>query len=185
MRADAGGGHMGELSRLQQAVAYQALYAAIGPQVKANGDGLRGEVDRELRDIYERTGAKTYTVAYEGMPMGTYSVVECKAEPEQVERVTDLADAERFAAWLDSDDGRDMACLFAESAGRDFADFCLAQGVVPDGIELRAHVTPAKPRRYKTGQIRVDKAFAEAVRREVAAALPALVTPELLLGDGE
>lgn len=168
---------MGELSRLQQAVAYQALYAAIGPQVKANGDGLRGEVDRELRDIYERTGAKTYTVAYDGMPMGTYSVVECKAEPEQVERVTDLADAERFAAWLDSDDGRDMACLFAESAGRDFADFCLAQGVVPDGIELRAHVVPAKPRRYKTGQIRVDKGFAAEVARRVDEAIPSLVEP--------
>ena len=65
---------LAELSRLQQAVAYQALYGALGPVVKAGGDGLRGDVDRELEAIYEQTGAKTYRVQVDGVPLGTYKI---------------------------------------------------------------------------------------------------------------
>ena len=175
---------MGELSRLQQAVALQALYAALGPEVKAGGDGLRGQVDRDLEQIYEQTGAKTYKVQAEGMPMGTYSVVESKAEPARTDWAFDLEDREALAAWLDSEDGRDMACLYAKQAGEDFARWCHAQGVLPGGVAMRKVEVPAKPAAYKGGQIRVDKAFAAAVRREAMAALPALVSPDLLLGDG-
>lgn len=174
-----------ELSKLQQAVAYQALYGALGPQVKANGDGLRGEVDRELRDIYEKTGAKTYKVQVDGVPLGTYSVVETKAEPARTETVLDLVDEGDFEEWCDSVEGRDMARWFAAENAEQFAAWCVSEGTIPDGVAHRVVEIPAKPATYKGGQIRVDKGFAAEVRRRMDAGLAALVAPaSALIGDG-
>ena len=175
---------MGDLSRLQQAVAYQALYGALGPVVKAGGDGLRGEVDEDLRSIYEQTGAKTYRVVHDGVQMGTYSIVEHRAEPAHSETVLDLADESAFGGWLDSSEGREMASLYADAQGEAFARWCVAQGVVPDGVAVRTVEVPAKPPRYKGGQIRVDKAFQAEVARRMEAGLAALVAPaSALLGE--
>ena len=176
---------MAELSKLQQAMAYQALYGALGPVVKAGGDGLRGEVDRELREIYERTGAKTYKVQVGGVQLGTYSVVESKAEPAHVEAVLDLVDEGDFEEWCDSVEGRDMARWFAAEHAQQFAEWCVSEGVMPDGVARREVEVPAKPAAYKGGQIRVDRAFAEEVRRRMDAGLAALVAPaSALIGDG-
>ena len=163
-----------ELSDLQRAVAFQALYGAIGPVVKSQGDGLRGDVDRELRDIYERTGAKTYRVVAEGVPMGTYTVVESRAEPERVEHAYDLEDEDMFAEWLRSD-GAELAYDFICDHGPEFCAFCATDHVVPDGIVVRERTVPAQPTRYKGGAIRVDRDFQRAVSERVMAALPALV----------
>ena len=141
-----------ELSDLQRAVAFQALYGAIGPVVKSQGDGLRGDVDRELRDIYERTGAKTYRVVAEGVPMGTYTVVESRAEPERVEHAYDLEDEDMFAEWLRGD-GAELAYDFICDHGPEFCAFCATDHVVPDGIvvrykggSLQGRVDPHRPR---------------------------------------
>lgn len=175
---------MAELSKLQQAVAYQALYGALGPVVKANGDGLRGEVDRELREIYEKTGAKTYRVQADGVPLGTYTVTESKAEPEREELVFDLVDSAAFGEWL-AGDGADMAASFAAAHGEEFCRWCADQGVVAGGVEPREVVVPAKPAGYKGAQIRVDRDFAKEVQKRMAEGLAALVAPaNALIGDG-
>lgn len=177
---------MAELSRLQQAVAYQALYGALGPVVKAGGDGLRGDVDRELEAIYEQTGAKTYKVQVDGVPLGTYSIVEHAAVPAHVEAAFDLEDEGAFGGWLASDDGREMASLYADTRGEDFARWCVAQGVRPEGVAVRTVEVPARPARYKGGQIRVDRGFQAEVTRRMEAGLAALVAPaEALLGEGD
>ena len=176
---------MAELSKLQQAVCYQALYGALGPVVKAGGDGLRGEVDAELKEIYERTGAKTYKVQVDGVPLGTYSITESKAVPEYEKVVYDLVDEEWFTYW--AKENVDMLTEYALQQGEGFARWVVENyGEVPDGIDARKVTVPAQPASYKGGQIRVDKGFQEQVTRRMREGLAALVAPAgALLGDGE
>ena len=176
---------MAELTKLQQAVAYQALYGALGPVVKANGDGLRGEVDRELRALYEQTGAKTYSVQVEGVKLGTYSVVENRAEPERVEVELDLNDAAKLSEWRHTDEGIDLAHEFVTEHLMEFASWCVEQGFLPNGVGLREVIVPARPASYKGGQIRVDKGFQEQVKMRMNTGLAALVAPaSALLPEG-
>ena len=176
---------MAELSKLQQAVCYQALYGALGPVVKAGGDGLRGEVDAELREIYERTGAKTYKVQADGVALGTYSITESKAVPEASRLAFDLEDERRFALWAEGNG--EILAEYALQQGEGFARWMLDNyGEVPDGVAVREVTIPAKPASYKGGQIRVDKGFQEQVTRRMREGLAALVAPAgALLGDGE
>lgn len=176
---------MADLTPLQQAVAYQALYGALGPVVKAGGDGLRGQVDAELKEIYERTGAKTYKVQVDGVQLGTYTVTESKAVPEQWVDVIDLTDGDAFDEWVNTEDGHDMLRLFAYEQQEKFARWCVDQGVVPDGVTPREVKVPAQPASYKGGQIRVDKAFQVEVTRRMQEGLAALVAPaSALLAEG-
>lgn len=175
---------LGELSMLQQAVAYQALYGALAPVVKANGDGLRGEVDRELRDIYERTGAKTYAVQADGVKLGTYTVVEAAAVPEHDETAFDLVDREAFARWA-AENG-ELLGEYVASYGEDFARWLAEEhGEVPDGVSVRTRHVGAAPATYKGGTIRVDREFQSRVRDALSDGLAALVDPTLgRIGDG-
>ncbi len=176
---------MAELSKLQQAVAYQALYGALGPVVKAGGDGLRGEVDAELREIYERTGAKTYKVQVDGVALGTYSITENKATPETSRLAFDLEDERRFALWAEGNG--EILAEYALQQGEGFARWVLDNyGEVPDGVAVREVTIPAQPASYKGGQIRVDRGFQAQVTRRMREGLAALVAPAgALLGDGE
>jgi hypothetical protein len=175
---------MAELSKLQQAMAYQALYKALGPVVEANGDGLRGEVDRELRDIYEKTGAKTYKVQADGVQLGTYSITESKAVPEHEEVAYDLVDDAALSEWVRANP--DVVTDYIVAQGEPFAAWCVAElGEVPGGVEAHRVTVPARPASYKGGAIRVDKAFQAEVARRMDAGLAALVAPaEALLEDG-
>lgn len=185
---------MAELSRLQQAVAYQALYGALGPVVKAGGEGLRGEVDRELREVYEQTGAKTYRVTANGIDMGTYTVVENRPEPEVPEHEETrfaLAGRDELMSWLGGEDARDLLVAFCDEEGLlvEFAKWCIATtGELPDGVTASVVTVPgrpAKPASYKGGMIRVDRAFQSEVRRRMQEGVAALVSPAgALLGDG-
>lgn len=176
---------MADLTPLQQAVAYQALYGALGPVVKAGGDGLRGQVDAELKEIYERTGAKTYKVQADGVQLGTYTVTESKAVPEQWVDVLDLVDGDAFGEWVNTEDGHHMLRLFAYERQEEFAQWCFEQGVMPDGVALREVKVPARPASYKGGQIRVDKGFQAEVTRRMQEGLAALVAPaSALLAEG-
>lgn len=150
----------GDVTDLQAAVAYQALYNKLGVECKVNGDGIRGAVDRELREIYEMTGAKSYSVVRDGVKMGTYSIVEDKAAPASEQVVFDLVDREAFAGWLMSEDGIDCMGNYCEEHGEGFVTWCVQEfGVLPDGVEKRVVRTPAKPARYKGGKIVVDRGF--------------------------
>lgn len=167
---------MADLSKLQQAMAYQALYGALGPVVKANGDGLRGEVDRELREIWELTGAKTYAVQVDGVRLGTYSVVESKAVPESEEVCYDLTDEDALAEWVR--ENPEAVTDYILQNGEGFADWSVRwSGELPDGITARTVTVPAKPASYKGGTIRVDREFQAQVARRMAEGLPALVKP--------
>lgn len=153
----------GEITDLQVAVAYQALYNKLGAECKVNGSGVRGTVDRELKDIYERTGAKSYSVVRDGVKMGTYSIVEDKAKPAREKMVFDLVDEEAFARWLYTEDGIDFAASFCIEAGEAFVGWCAEQGAMPDGVVRRTVEVPATPAKYKGGKIVVDRDFLAAI----------------------
>lgn len=158
---------MEEVSKLQQAVALQAVYGAIAPEVKAGGDGLRGEVDRELRDIYERTGAKTYSVSYGGRKLGTYSIVESRPEPARTERVFEIVDERELVEWCMRN--AELVSQFARRHGAEFARWMAEEyGELPDGATFRDVEVPASPARYKGGMVRVDPSLAEDARRMLA-----------------
>lgn len=167
---------MAELSKLQRAMACQALYGALAPAVKAGGSGLRGEVDEELRQIYEQTGAKTYSVTAGGVKLGTYSVVTSGPEPGRVAVAYDLADADALLAWARSDDGADALREWLLAEGEAFARFCVESlGVLPDGVSQREVEVPARGEEYRGGRMQVDRSFQRLVRERMASALPALV----------
>lgn len=167
---------MAELSKLQRAMAFQALYSALAPAVKAGGDGLRGEVDEELRQIYELTGAKTYAVQAGGVKLGTYTVVESAPVPERTATAYDLTDMDALVHWAGDPANADALREWLWQDGEAFARFCVESlGVLPDGVAVREAVVPARPASYKCGQMRVDAAFQRSVRERLAAALPALV----------
>ena len=173
-----------ELTNTQQAMCYQALYNALGPVVKANGDGLRGDVDREMRQLYEQTGAKSFKIRADGVELGTYSIAESKAVPEHDEVDYDLDDRDLLREWLVGD-GADMVFDFIVEHGTAFCEFCMLDGVLPDGVSARVTTMPAKPASYKGGTIRVDKAFQAEVQRRMVEGLAALVAPaSALLGSG-
>lgn len=176
---------MADLTPLQQAVAYQALYGALGPVVKAGGDGLRGQVDAELKEIYERTGAKTYKVQVDGVALGTYTVTESKAVPESEKVVYDLVDEGWFTYW--AKENVDMLTEYALQQGEGFVRWVVENyGEVPDGVDARTVTIPAQPASYKGGQIRVDKGFQAEVTRRMQEGLAALVAPaSALLAEGE
>lgn len=175
---------MADLTPLQQAVAYQALYGALGPVVKAGGDGLRGQVDAELKEIYERTGAKTYKVQVDGVALGTYTVTESKAVPETSRLAFDLEDERMFLLW--AEENGEILAEFALQQGEGFAKWMLDNyGEVPDGVAVREVTIPAQPASYKGGQIRVDKGFQAEVTRRMQEGLAALVAPaSALLAEG-
>ena len=175
---------MADLTPLQQAVAYQALYGALGPVVKAGGDGLRGQVDAELKEIYERTGAKTYKVQVDGVALGTYTVTESKAVPETSRLAFDLEDEDALADWVR--ENVDVVIDYILTDVEDLAAWLAHHdGEVPDGVAVREVTIPAQPASYKGGQIRVDKSFQAEVTRRMQEGLAALVAPaSALLAEG-
>ena len=186
---------MPELTNVQQAMCYQALYNALGPVVKANGDGLRGDVDREMRQLYEQTGAKSFKIRVGDTELGTYSVNENKAVPEQPEstkKVLDMVNLGDFNDWFEGEDAQEMIGPYMDEREL-FMDFCewyiSETGEIPSGVEVREVVipaVPAKPASYKGGTIRVDKAFQQEVQKRMGDGLAALVAPAAaLLPEGE
>lgn len=174
-----------ELTNTQQAMCYQALYNALGPVVKANGDGLRGDVDREMRQLWEQTGAKTFKVRAGDVELGTYSVTESKATPEREEVEFVIEDDEALGGWIAANPEM-VTDFFMEYGGGDFMSWLLKEvGELPDGVSARVTTMPAKPASYKGSTIRVDKAFQAKVQRRMVEGLAALVAPaSALLGSG-
>lgn len=171
---------MADLARL---ACYQALYNAIAPAVRSQGDGLRGDVDRELRDAYERTGARSYAITTDGVRLGTYTIAEAKAEPARVERYVELVDPKALREW-ESDDFNDYVSRWIEGNLATLATAYFEEtGDLPDGMAVREVEVPAKPASYKCGQVRIDKAFQQAMSRYVAesfgALAPSVVLPAL------
>ena len=176
---------MPELTKAQQAMCYQALYNVLGPVVKANGDGLRGEVDREMRELYEQTGAKSFKIRADGVELGTYSVTENKAVPEHEEVSYELGDEDMLRDWLTCD-GADMVADFIIEYGGMFCKYCADEGVLPEGVVRNTVTVPAQPATYKGGMVKVDKAFQQEVQKRMAEGLAALVAPAAaLLPEGE
>ena len=125
---------MPELTNVQQAMCYQALYNALGPVVKANGDGLRGDVDREMRQLYEQTGAKSFKIRADGVELGTYSIAENKAVPEREEVEFVIDDDEALGGWIAANPEM-VTDFFMEYGGGDFMSWLLKEvGELPDGV---------------------------------------------------
>lgn len=167
---------MGGLSRLQEAMAYQALYSALAPVVRAGGDGLRGEVDAELRDIYERTGARSYSVTAGGAKLGTYSIVTGRPTPETEVASFDLADADALVRWARDGENAGLLRQWLVQEGEAFARFCVETGgEVPDGVTMRVTTVPVRGEEYRGGRMVVDRDFQKVVTARLSEALPALV----------
>lgn len=168
-----------------QLACYQALYNAIGPAVKSQGDGLRGDIDREMRERYESDGVKTSVVTRGGVRLGTYTIVESKAVPAHVETSVEVADMDALMAYEDDA----FLEFFTDWANGHIAeiarDYFTATGKLPAGVEVREVEVPAQPASYRCGQMRVDRQFQDEVRAYVARSVGALAGGELPMLGGD
>lgn len=168
-----------------QLACYQALYNAIGPAVKSQGDGLRGDVDREMRERYETEGVKTSVIARGGVRLGTYTIVENKAQPAHVETSVEVVDMDALMAYEDDA----FLEFFGDWANRHIGqiarDYFAATGELPAGVEVREVEVPAQPASYRCGQMRVDRQFQDEVRAYVARSVGALAGGELPMLGGD
>lgn len=164
---------------------YQALYNAIGPAVKSQGDGLRGDIDREMRERYEADGVKTSVVTRGGVRLGTYTIVESKAVPAHVETSVEVTDIDALMACED-DEFLEFFTNWANGHIAEIArDYFTATGELPDGVELRRVEVPAMPAAYKGGQMRVDRKFQQDMSAYVARSVGALAGGALPMLEGE
>lgn len=116
----------------------QAIYKAVASEVKTGEDNLRGRVDAEYLDLYEKTGAKSFDMRLNGEKVGTYSV-----------RVTEPKVRDELAVV-----NYQALCNWAEENGCMMPDMAAIQrcfeetGEVPDGcvverIETEGRATPS------------------------------------------
>ena len=81
----------------------QTFFKLAGELVDTkNPDSLRSAVDRGYKELYERTGSKSFDVMLDGQQVGTYSIRFSKPKPEETRQVFEVNDYEKLARWHDS-----------------------------------------------------------------------------------
>ena len=140
------------LNPVEQLVIMQAAYKAIGKEVSPQGCGLRSEVDSHYKDLYEKTGSKSFEVDLLGEEVGTMSIKFTKPKPEETcseFKVTDYIKlCKRVVAMSD---GYDLEIMrkFVESRVGEFAEYYLNEtGECLAGTDIVTEVIPAKPKEY-------------------------------------
>ena len=126
----------------------QALYNAIGRDVKTNVDGnLRAQVNEHFRDLYEMTGATGFEVRVNGRKVGTFGFNRVKGTPAKTVHEFVLLDHARCVAVMDEDpDFGAFAHRYVEHHLEEVARAYFEQtGTVPDGCDVLTHEVPATP----------------------------------------
>ena len=163
-----------DLGDMEKLVYMQEAYNRLGAELKVNGSGIRGRMDRRFREMYENpeTRTKSRDLIIEGHKVGTYSlsVTEAKPEGHDLEfRVTDRETLEGnddfdfrswVAGWVNDNIG-DLARQYFEETGE-----------VIDGCDLVDIVIPATEMRIGSTSLRIDhRRFDEALGGELPDAI--------------
>lgn len=159
----------------------QTFFKLAGELVDTkNPDSLRSAVDRGYKELYERTGSKSFDVMLDGQQVGTYSLKFSKPKPEETRQVFEVTDYEKLARWFDGLDAGTIADFAADNLAQ-FAEWALNKtGELADGCELTPVVTPATDKQYIGGTLKVD---AESVMNAMGELLPPGIAG--LLGGGD
>lgn len=128
---------MGDVEALTQLAGLQALYKQLGEILSTkNPDGLRGQVDSRLHELWETTGVDRLRLMIGDVEVGKLTAKISKPQKRTTMYVND-PDA------LLMDDAVMLA--FVRAHAREYAEFYLEQtGAVPDGCELGVEDVPAK-----------------------------------------
>ena len=128
---------MGDVEALTQLAGLQALYKQLGEILSTkNPDGLRGQVDSRLRELWETTGVDRLRLMIGDVEVGKLTAKISKPQKRMTMYVNDTD------ALLDDDAA--LMRSFVRSHAKEYADFCLAEtGAVPDGCELGVEDVPA------------------------------------------
>ena len=156
---------MSDLSIIEQFAVEQAVYSALGRDVKTGvAHNLRGEVDAYYHDQHTHTGADRFRVAINGVPAGTYRFDQTASKKELV--VTDM---DALLAWDDNDFLDFCSRWINDHIGKLASEFFRATGAVPDGTEVQASPEGVK------GVYVPDKALVEHVREQLASNVAGLL----------
>lgn len=89
-----------ELNNTEKLAICQAFYNRVGEMVATkNPDNLRGEVDREMIEAYDRLGCKSFDVKLLGQKVGTYSLTISKPKPSKTRLELEIADYGELLKW--------------------------------------------------------------------------------------
>ena len=170
-----------DLNDVERLAVAQTFYKLTAELVDTkNPDSLRGAVDRGYKELYERTGSKSFDVMLDGQQVGTYSIKFSKPKPEETRQVFEVNDYEKLARWFDGLDAGTIADFAADNLAQ-FAEWALNKtGELADGCELAQVTTPATEKRYLGGTLKVDT---ESVMDAMGELLPPGIAG--LLGGGD
>lgn len=154
----------------------QAIYNKAGEEVSTKDPcSLRSEVDQYFKEQYELTGAKSSDININGVQVGTYSAKFSKPTEEKVSSELVIDDFADVALWVSQMSDKEIRYL-VETDLDHFAHLAFERyGEVPLGCHVQKTVTPAKPKQYIGGMLKVDFSQVQKV----------ITTPEvkLLAGD--
>lgn len=129
---------MGDVEALQQLAGLQALYKLLGEILSTkNPDGLRGQVDSRLHELWETTGVDRLRLMVGDIEVGKLTAKISKPQKRTTMYVNDVE------ALLDDD--IEVMRAFVRSKSKEYAEFYVEQtGAVPDGCEMGVEDVPAK-----------------------------------------
>lgn len=171
-----------ELNDVERLAIAQTLFKATGELVDTkNPDSLRSTVDRGYKELYEKTGSKSFDVMLDGHQVGTYSLRFSKPKHKETRMVFEVTDYEKLARHF-TDHVTDEECRdFAASVLQQFAEYVFdTTGELFDGCEFVPVTTPATEKQYIGGTLKVDP---QAVREAMWDMLPPGIAG--LLGGGD
>ena len=116
----------------ERIVILQSLAKIVNNRVSTkNPASDRAEFDRQILDLYEQTGAKSFEV-----PCGTVSVRKTK---EKQETALTVHDKEMFEKWLLDNNLGHREVVYDTDA---VIDYCAHTGEIPEGADLETYFIP-------------------------------------------
>jgi hypothetical protein len=163
-----------ELSRIEKLAYMQEAYDRLGKELKVNGDGIRGELDREFAEMYADPDKRTKSrdVIINGQKVGTYSLHVTEPTPEHATR--EFAVTDRDA--LESNDDVDFRMWVSKWVERNIdslaEQYFEDTGEIVDGCDYKEVTHPAKAGKIGPTTLRIqhDK-FGEAARVQLPDAI--------------
>lgn len=142
------------MDKLEKLILEQALYKMVGDDVGTRDPhNLRGEADAYYRDMFEQTGAKSFTLRLNGQDVGTYSVKTSKGSADTCREVF-VPDLYALSDW----DLGGLAERYALAHIADYAEFYFREtGEMPPGCSIGYEVTAGVPAgTYMGGALKVE-----------------------------
>ena len=121
--------------RIEQLAVAQAVYKLSAEQVSTKEPGnLRAEVDAHYREMFEKTGAKSFEVRIGREKVGTYSI---KTTEGKRSIGLETHDPAAYRAWCEAN-GFVKTVIDEDAAAANFEE----TGEVPDGCSIAYFDTP-------------------------------------------